>query len=244
MAISVTGSDVDGDSLTFGVVTQPTNGALSGTTPNLTYTPDPNFNGSDSFTFKANDGFLDSATATVSVTVNSINDDPVADAQSVTANEDASLAISLTGSDVDGDSLTFGVVTQPTNGTLSGVAPNLTYAPNTGFVGTDNFTYQVSDGMGGADTATVSINVQSSSPPQTIVLDVVDGWDKKNEKTLVADGKTYTIQASDDEWWGIEAAFFTSYGFQTTVPDGATIQSVNIYIEHWEEVELSAGSIQ
>ena len=108
----------------------------------------------------------------------------------------------------------------------------------------DNFTYQASDGQGGTDTATVSITVQSSSPPQSIVLDVVDGWDQKNEKTLVDDDETYTVLTSDDEWWETEAEFFTSYEFQRTVPAAATIQSVKIYIEHWEEEGLSAGSIQ
>ena len=58
------------------------------------------------------------------------------------------------------------------------------------------------------------------------------------------DGATVPLLPSDDEWWETEAEFFTSYEFQTTVPDGATIQSVKIYIEHWEEEDLSAGSIQ
>ena len=69
VAITLTGSDPDGDPLTFSVVSGPANGSLSGTAPTLTYTPDPGFNGADSFTFDVNDGLLLSAAATVSLTV-------------------------------------------------------------------------------------------------------------------------------------------------------------------------------
>ena len=67
--ITLTGSDVDGDALTFEVVDGPTNGALSGSGANLTYTPDADYNGPDSFTFRANDGTADSNLATVSISV-------------------------------------------------------------------------------------------------------------------------------------------------------------------------------
>jgi hypothetical protein len=68
-AITLTGSDADGDPLTFAIVTGPANGVLSGTAPNVTYTPAANYSGSDSFTFKVNDGTVDSTVATVSITV-------------------------------------------------------------------------------------------------------------------------------------------------------------------------------
>ena len=70
----------------------PAHGTLSGTAPNLTYTPAANYNGADSFTFKVNDGTVDSAAATVSITVTAVNDAPVADAQSVTTAEDTATA--------------------------------------------------------------------------------------------------------------------------------------------------------
>ena len=111
-SITLTASDANGDSLTFSVVSGPTNGTLTGTAPNLTYTPDANYNGPDSFTFKANDGLADSNTATVSITVTAVNDAPVANGQSVTTNEDTAKAITLSASDVDGNALTFSVVTR------------------------------------------------------------------------------------------------------------------------------------
>ena len=79
-AITLTGSDPDGDALTFSVVTAPANGTLTGTAPNLTYLPAANFSGSDSFTFRANDGIINSATATISITVTVANDPPTLNA--------------------------------------------------------------------------------------------------------------------------------------------------------------------
>jgi len=76
VAVTLSGSDLDLDSLTYSIVSGPTYGTLSGSAPNLTYTPDPNYNGADSFTFIVNDGALDSAAATVNITVNSVNDPP------------------------------------------------------------------------------------------------------------------------------------------------------------------------
>ena len=121
-AITLTGSDPEGNALTFIVVTNPTHGALSGTAPNLTYTPASNYNGTDSFTFKTNDGASDSNTAVVSITVSPVNDAPIADDQSVATNQNASLAITLTGSDTEtpSGSLTFTVTVSPAHGTLTG----------------------------------------------------------------------------------------------------------------------------
>jgi len=157
--ITLTGSDVENAALTFTVLTSPTKGTLSGTAPNLTYTPNLNENGSDSFTFRVNDGALDSAAATVSITITPVNDAPVANAQAVTTLEDTAAGITLTGSDVENDALTFTVLTSPTKGTLSGTAPNLTYTPNSNENGSDSFTFRVNDGALDSAAATVSITI-------------------------------------------------------------------------------------
>jgi VCBS repeat-containing protein len=167
-SITLTGSDLDGDSLSFTVQTQPTHGTLSGTAPNLTYTPAANYNGPDSFTFLANDGQTNSAIATVSITVTPVNDAPVADSQSVTTPEDTAKAITLAGSDLDGDNLSFTVQTQPAHGTLSGVAPNLIYTPAANYNGPDSFTFLANDGQTNSAVATVSITVTPvNDPPNT-----------------------------------------------------------------------------
>ena len=92
--ILLTASDANGDPLTFAIVLEPENGTLSGTPPNVTYTPDADYHGPDSFTFVANDGTVDSNTATVSITVTAVNDPPVADAgpaQSIDTNSTVTL---------------------------------------------------------------------------------------------------------------------------------------------------------
>src|SRR5690606_6925593 len=101
------------DPLTYAIASGPANGALSGTAPNLTYTPNANFNGADSFSFTVNDGTVNSAAATVSITVNPINDAPVANAQSVATDEDVALGIVLSGSDIDGNPLSYTVTGGP-----------------------------------------------------------------------------------------------------------------------------------
>src|SRR5207302_543517 len=158
-AITLTGSDVDGDSLTYAAATQPAHGTLSGTAPNVTYTPALNYNGSDCFTFTVQDATLVSTAATVSTTPTRRTSEPVANAQSVTTAEDTAKAITLTGSDVDGDALTYAIATQPAHGTLTGTAPNVTYTPALNYNGPDSFTFTVKDATLASTAATVSITV-------------------------------------------------------------------------------------
>ena len=164
-AITLTGSDVDSDPLTYSVFTSPNHGTLSGAAPNLTYTPAANYRGSDSFTFKVNDGKVDSATATVSITITPVNDTPVANAQAVTTAEDSPRAITLSGNDIDGDSLTYGVVAAPAHGTVTGTAPNVTYTPAANYSGSDSFTFKVNDGKADSGAAAVTITVTPVNDP-------------------------------------------------------------------------------
>src|SRR4029077_18585398 len=122
-----------------------------------TYTPAPNYNGPDSFTFKASDGTLDSNTATVSITVAAVNDAPVADNQSVAATEDTPVPITLRASDGDSPTLTFSLVAGPSHGTVTGTPPTVTYTPAPNYNGPDSFTFKASDGTLDSNTATVSI---------------------------------------------------------------------------------------
>ena len=162
-AITLTGSDPNtpARSLTYTVVSNPAHGTLSGTAPNLTYTPAAGYFGADSFTFKVNNGSLDSNTATVSITVTQVVQAPTANSQNVTTNQDTPVNVTLTGSDPNNPprSLTYTVVANPTHGTLSGTAPNLTYTPTAGYFGADSFTFKVNNGVKDSNTATVGITV-------------------------------------------------------------------------------------
>ena len=167
VGITLTGTDADGDALTFAIVASPSNGMVTGTPPNVTYQPAPNFNGADSFTFRANDSIVDSPVGTITITVNAVNDAPVANPQNVSTPEDTSRAITLTGSDVESSPLTFTVLTNPTLGILTGTAPNLTYQPTSNLSGPDSFTFRVRDGTTDSAPATVSINVTPVNDPPT-----------------------------------------------------------------------------
>jgi hypothetical protein len=157
--ITLTGSDADENALTYEIVTGPSQGSLSGTGDQRTYTPNANANGTDSFTFRVNDGAGFSAPATVSITVTAVNDAPVANAQSVSTAEDAAKAITLTASDVDGDALSYAIVAQPVHGTLTGTGASRTYTPNANYHGPDSFTFTANDGSLTSAPATVSITV-------------------------------------------------------------------------------------
>ncbi|MEK7683839.1 MAG: Ig-like domain-containing protein, partial [Verrucomicrobiota bacterium] len=159
VGITLSGADAEGSALAFTILAGPDHGSLSGPAPSLVYTPEANYNGPDSFTFKVNDGSLDSAPASVTITVAPVNDPPVANGQVVVADEDGAVGVTLSGTDVEGNTLAFAILAGPSHGSLSGTAPNLTYTPTPNFNGADAFTFKVHDGQADSATATISISV-------------------------------------------------------------------------------------
>jgi len=163
--VILTGSDLDGDDLTYSMVSGPHHGTLNGTAPNIIYTPSSNFNGMDGFTYQANDGNFDSNIATVTITVNPVNDPPLAVEDGYSVDEDNMLDVPAPGVLANDGDLESGVVTASleTDASHATVTMNMdgsfTYTPDTDFNGQDSFTYTVSDGEGGTDTATVHIIV-------------------------------------------------------------------------------------
>jgi VCBS repeat-containing protein len=156
-------SDVDNQSLTALLVTDTMHGSLS-LNPDgaFTYEPDANFNGSDSFAYAALDGF-DTSPATVSISVNAVNDAPIATGDAYSLNQNTPLVITAPGvlgndSDVDGDALQALLVSGPSNGALNLHADgSFVYTPNTDFFGGDSFAYKASDGNDfGRITATLT----------------------------------------------------------------------------------------
>ncbi|MFZ2147817.1 MAG: Ig-like domain-containing protein, partial [Sedimentisphaerales bacterium] len=168
--ITLMGSDPDGKHLTYNVVTGPSHGSLSGTAPNMTYTPALNYNGPDSFTFRVNDGKANSNQAMISVTVLAVNDAPIANPQSQTTKENKSVSAALTGSDVDGDPSIFIICKEPQHGKLTfdsnfNTNGRLIYTPEPHFTGPDIFTFKLNDGEVDSAPATVSINVAPNLLP-------------------------------------------------------------------------------
>ncbi len=159
VAVTLSATDVDEEALRYELVRAPAHGTLSGQAPELTYVPEANYHGEDSFTFRVTDGKQPSAEATVSLTVTPVNDPPVAQGGSVTTAEETAVAVVLSGADVEGEPLTYTVVTEPTHGTLSGTPPQLLYTPARDSHGEDSFTFRVTDGKQPSAEATVSITV-------------------------------------------------------------------------------------
>ncbi|HEX7181652.1 MAG TPA: Ig-like domain-containing protein [Thermoanaerobaculia bacterium] len=168
-------SDPDNHPLAVTAVTQGANGSVTFEAGSVTYTPNANFNGWDSFTYTIDDGIDGTATATVSITVSATNDDPVAANDSKTTAEDTATTISVltNDNDLDGDELSVTAVTQGANGSVTFGTRFITYAPAANFNGSDSFTYTIGDGNGGTATATVTVNVTPENDAPVAVADAV-----------------------------------------------------------------------
>ena len=215
-------TDIDGDVLSVDSITQPANGTavISGTT-GVTYMPDAEFNGDDLFTYVVSDGIL-TDTATVSVTVTTVNDGPLAIDDSVATPENSAVKIDLTNNDfdIDGDILFVDSVTQPANGTtvISGTT-GVTYTPTVGFSGEDIFTYVVSDGVL-TDTATVTVTV--SELPEAIIESLtVDDMTPMSGQVV-----TYSMVLSNSS--GVDA---TGVTVSNTLPAGMQLVNNSVTID-------------
>ena len=222
-------TDVDGDPLTYTIDTPPASGVITALNPMTgayTYEPAPNFNGVDSFTFVANDGFADSNTATIIITVVSVNDVPVAQNATLNTSEDSPSSSVLVATDADGDLLTYSIVTPPTNGTLTAfdlLTGAYTYTPNTNYNGSDSFTFRASDGIANSNTATITINVNAANDAPVASNDTIStSEDTPVSDTLAAtdvdgDALIYSIVAQPAN--GTLTAFDASTGAYTYTPD-------------------------
>ena len=239
--ITLSASDADSPSLTF-IVTPPSHGSLSAVsdtscapsgagsscTASVTYTPTKDYNGPDSFTFKANDGTLDSSPATVSITVTPVNDAPLAVSQSGTTAEDTAVLVKLGGIDIDSSSLTFSIVSSPGHGSLGIIGPpsctitpngtgtpgsnctaGVIYTPAANYSGPDSFSFVVSDGEL-SSTATISITVTPVNDPPVLT---VPGPITANEGTSIS----FTVSATD-----VEGPFPLTFSV-SNLPAGATL---------------------
>ncbi|MEO8616565.1 MAG: Ig-like domain-containing protein [Luteolibacter sp.] len=167
---TLAGSDANGDTVSFSIVSSPSHGSLSGTAPNLTYTPALGFSGTDQFTFRANDGTADSAVAAITVTVTPLvkvigNLPPVFDSNTIVASATEDLPFSGQLSAKDGnpdDVLTYSKISGPewlsvsTTGALSGTPAN-------GNIGVNVFSVRVTDTANEFATAVLSIAVANTN---------------------------------------------------------------------------------
>jgi len=178
-------SDVDGDTVSASVSTQANHGVASVSGTTVSYAPDANFNGNDSFTLTLTDNAGYTTTQTISVTVNSINDEPtITIANTLTTDEDNNQTLSFTYIDVDGDTVSASVSTQANHGVASVSGTTASYVPDTNFNGSDNFTLTLTGSDGYTTTQVISVTVNSVNDEPTITIDSTLTTDEDNNQSL------------------------------------------------------------
>lgn len=196
--ITLFGSDVDSQKLTYSITTQPQHGKLSLQGNQVVYTPVANYFGNDLLVYRVSDGEL-SSEAKVDIIVKPVNDAPIAESQTLTTPEDTALKLLLKGSDVDSQTLTYKVTQMPTHGTLTGQGNQLTYTPKLNFSGNDKLVFTVSDGehisQGVVNITVKPVNDAPVASPQQVET----AEDTAKEITLLAtdvdsDNLTYKIK--------------------------------------------------
>jgi VCBS repeat-containing protein len=204
-------TDADGDTLTAAKLTDPTNGTLTfNSDGSFTYAPNENFFGTDSFTYNASDGANESGVAIVTITINPVNDAPVANDDMLTIVQNTTRPVNVLTNDMDveGNTLSVDSVTQPANGTVAISADRqaINYTPNPNYIGSDTFEYTVCDNGAppACATATVTVNVIEGKvylpmiigpgvpPPQAADLVVTDFRLEPN-KTSFSAGESVTV---------------------------------------------------
>ena len=205
-------SDVEGDPLAVASIIQAAHGTVTVNPDNsVTYQPELNFNGSDAFTYTVSDGNGGAATATVNVTVSPVNDPPVANDGSATGPEDSPIEIMLAATDVDGDALTFFIVTPPLHGTLNAVGGNrVIYTPAPNYSGSDGFIFRASDGHASADgVVRIAVGPVNDPPSLGPVAD-----------QTVSEGSTLSFQLTATDADGDTRMFGSP-----NLPSGATLSA-------------------
>ncbi|MEM7545403.1 MAG: tandem-95 repeat protein [Pseudomonadota bacterium] len=224
-------SDADGDIVTLaGVAAQPANGtAVAEADGTVTYTPNPDFNGTDSFDVSVSDGQGGTAISTVTVTVTGVNDDPIAVDDSATTVLETAAVIDVLANDidVDGDTLIVAVTTDGANGSVT-VNPDgtVTYTPDAGFIGDDSFTYTVDDQAGGAPSqATVDVTVLGA--PNIAPVAVADADTVAEDGSVTFQPGTNDTDANGDTVVGFVIAAQPANGLAVVNPDGTVTYTPN-----------------
>ncbi|HET7502446.1 MAG TPA: tandem-95 repeat protein [Kofleriaceae bacterium] len=193
--VNVLANDLDpnGDPLTATITAGPAAGTATIIAGVVSYTPADDYHGDDAITYEVSDGTGNTATATLHITVSSINDHPSAQHDFLTVPEDGTGSIDVVANDfdVDGDPLTVIEITEPEHGTATRTGNVVTYVPAPDFAGDDRFEYTVSDPSGLTSTASVFITVVSGNHAPVAAADAAS----LDEDT----GATIDVVANDSD---------------------------------------------
>ena len=144
------------------------------------------------------------------------------------------------------DTLTYSLVAQPAGMRIDSLTGLIQWAPIETQQATHNVVVKVvdSNSVPASDTQEFTVSV-NPTPPKMATLTIVDGWDQRNRKTLSTDGKTDSVKVSDDKRQEILAGSYISYNFSgVSIPAGATVASVVVYVEHFEDEKFILGKMQ
>ncbi|MBF0530363.1 MAG: hypothetical protein HQK55_14045 [Deltaproteobacteria bacterium] len=204
--ITLSGTDWDGDAISYEIVSNPAHGTLSGTPPNLTYTySSTERDATDSFKFKVTAGVY-SRTGVVDVEFFLATPTPVPAAahdQNVTTIVNQPVNLTLTSSDWNNRSVSYTIVTAPAHGTLSGTGNAQTYTPTAAYTGYDYFTFKADNGTGRTTIGRINMMIGIGAwPPVAVVTGVSDAdgssWNGSGSYDLRGDSLTYSWTCGAD----------------------------------------------
>jgi VCBS repeat-containing protein len=216
-------TDADGGGTpTAALVSGPSHGTLAlNSDGSFLYTPAANYHGPDAFTYRADDGPAQGSSATVNITVNPVNDVPMATGEAYATAEDVPLVVAAPGvlandSDLEGPTLTAVLASGPSHGMLA-LAPDgsFTYTPAANYNGPDQFTYSANDGAASSAAAVVSLTITPVNDAPSFTIDIAD-------RAINANGTTGPIPftIADDDLAGVSVSGSSS---NTTLVPNANI---------------------
>lgn len=243
-------TDVDGDRLIVVNASQGRDGSVTiNTDGTLTYAPGKNFCGTDTFSYTASDGKGGTDTATVTVTVKAVNDAPT-----ITSRPPQTIRVwALYTYDVEAkdpdpqDALVYSLIAKPDGMTIDPATGLIEWRPTSAQAGTFDVQVKVADSnsVPVTDTQSFSIIVTSLKSPLTETLTVVDCFSLEDNERVSLKDKIGIVQTSDDNRLETSPRSNTYYDFSdASIPNGATIKSVVIYLEHYEDAGFPPGKLE
>ncbi|MEY5007032.1 MAG: hypothetical protein RL764_348, partial [Pseudomonadota bacterium] len=222
-AVNLSASDADGDVLTYSISASASNGTTSISGATVIYTPNRDYNGTDSFVIRASDGKGGTATQTINISVAAVNDAPYFSVSTASLTTSSNTPVSYTPTVYDVDNTTYTYTTSnPANGSVQTSGATITYTPRSGYSGDDSFTVTANDGSGGTAVQTIRISVSGDDYPNTTSTSGVI--------TVGAVGSTGSIETvGDADAFSLNLTAGRTYTIAMLATSGAIDPSLKLY---------------